>query len=148
MAIPKTLKEVQESIQDVQETIQDEIASKAKRKTTLKSLKLKKKFRLVKLRRDYEEEVRAIHIQYSQNPERLKAKYAAAEYAKSEKAMKRAERRIENEKRLIELAKKITPPYCWRRNCKFYCSGNWCCTVYCRNCNSGHSRNAQCNFIL
>ena len=32
MAIPKTLKEVQESIQDVQETIQDEIASKAKRK--------------------------------------------------------------------------------------------------------------------
>ena len=38
MDIPKTLKDVQNSIQDVTETIQDEIALKAKRKTTLKSL--------------------------------------------------------------------------------------------------------------
>ena len=109
MAIPKTLKEVQESIQDVQETIQDEIASKAKRKSTLKSLKLKKKFRLVKLRRDYEEEVRAIHIQYSKNPERLKAKYASDYYARSERKKARAQRRIEQEKKAIEYMEKERP---------------------------------------
>ena len=45
MGISKTIKDVQNSIQDVQVSIQDEIASKAKRKSTLKSLKLKKKFR-------------------------------------------------------------------------------------------------------
>ena len=83
MAIPKSLKEVQESIQDVQVSIQDEIASKAKRKSTHKSLKLKKKFRLRKLRQDYEDTVREIHIQYSKYPERLKAKYTAEDYARS-----------------------------------------------------------------
>ena len=40
MAISNTIKQVQNSIQDVQESIQDEIALKAKRKTTLNSLKL------------------------------------------------------------------------------------------------------------
>jgi hemolysin III len=109
MAIPKSIKEVQESIQDVQETIQDEIASKAKRKSTLKSLKLKKKFRLRKLRLDYENEVREIHIQYSRNPERLKAKYAADNYARSEKKKARAQRRIEQEQRAIEYLEKERP---------------------------------------
>ena len=109
MAIPKSLKEVQDSIQDVQETIQDEIASKAKRKSTLKSLKLKKKFRLRKLRIDYENEVRQIHIDYSKNPERLKAKYAADDYANTERKKARAQRRIEMEKRAIEHMEKERP---------------------------------------
>ncbi len=102
MDISKTLKGVQDSIQDVQVSIQDEIASKAKRKSTLKSLKLKKKFRLRKLRKDYEDTVREIHIQYSKNPERLKAKYASEDYAKTERKKARAQRRIEQEKRAIE----------------------------------------------
>lgn len=102
MDIPKTLKDVQNSIQDVTETIQDEIALKAKRKTTLKSLKLKKKFRLRKLRQDYEKNVREIHIQYSRNPERLKAKYAADDYARSERKKARAQRRISQEQKAIE----------------------------------------------
>lgn len=109
MAIPKSLKDVQETIQDVQETIQDEIAAKAKRKTTLKSLKLKKKFRLRKLRQDYEETVREIHIQYSKNPERLKAKYASEDYARSERKKARAQRRIEQEKRAIEFLESERP---------------------------------------
>ena len=85
---------------------QDEIAEKAVRKSTLKSLKKKKRSRLKKLKIDYENAVQQIHIQYAEDPERLKAKYAAAEYAKNEKAKKRAEKRIENEKKLLELAKK------------------------------------------
>lgn len=85
---------------------QDEIAEKAVRKSTLKSLKKKKRSRLAQLKIDYENAVQQVHIQYSEDPERLKAKYAAAEYAKNEKAKKRAERRIENEKRILELSKK------------------------------------------
>ena len=109
MAISNTLKQVQESIQDVQVSIQDEIASKAKRKSTLKSLKLKKKFRLRKLRQDYEDTVREIHIQYSKNPERLKAKYAAEDYARSERKKARAQRRIDHEKRAIEYMEQERP---------------------------------------
>ena len=85
---------------------QDEIAEKAVRKSTLKSLKIKKRSRLRQLKIDYENAVQQINIQYAEDPERLKAKYAAAEYAKNERAKKRAERQIENEKRLLELAKK------------------------------------------
>jgi len=106
MDIQKTFKDVQNSIQDVTENIQDEIALKAKRKTTLKSLKLKKKFRLRKLRQDYEINVRDIHIQYSKNPERLKAKYAADDYARSERKKARAQRRINQEKKAIEYMEK------------------------------------------
>lgn len=109
MDIPKTLKEVQGTIQDVQVSIQDEIASKAKRKSTLKSLKLKKKFRLRKLRQDYENTVREIHIQYSINPERLKAKYAAEDYARSERKKARAQHRIDQEKRAIEYMQQERP---------------------------------------
>ena len=84
---------------------QDEIAEKAVRKSTLKSLKIKKRSRLRQLKADYENAVQQVQIQYAEDPERLKAKYAAANYAKSEKAKKRAEKRIESEKRLIELSK-------------------------------------------
>ena len=85
---------------------QDDIAEKAVRKSTLKSLKKKKRTRLKQLKKDYENAVQQVHIQYAEDPERLKAKYAAAEYAKNEKAKKLAEKRIANEKRLVELAKK------------------------------------------
>ncbi len=84
---------------------QDEIAEKAVRKSTLKSLKIKKRSRLRQLKIDYENAVQQVQIQYAEDPERLKAKYAAANYAKNEKARKRAERRIESEKKLIELSK-------------------------------------------
>ena len=84
---------------------QDDIAEKAVRKSTLKSLQKKKRSRLKQLKIDYENAVQQINIQYAEDPERLKAKYAAAEYAKNERAMKRAEKRIANEKRLLELAK-------------------------------------------
>ena len=104
MEMPKTIKNVQNAVQDVQESIQDEIASKAVRKSTLKSIKQKKKYRLKKLKADYEEEIREINIQYSKDPERLKAKYAAAEYARSERARARAERRIAAEEKEIELS--------------------------------------------
>ena len=85
---------------------QDDIAEKAVRKSTLKSLKKKKRTRLKQLKKDYENAVQQVHIQYAEDPERLKATYAAAEYAKNEKAKKLAEKRIANEKRLVELAKK------------------------------------------
>lgn len=83
----------------------DEVAVKAVRKSTLKSLKVKKASRLRQLKLDYENEIREINIQYAEDPERLKAKYAAADYAKSEKAKRKAEKKIENEKKLIELSK-------------------------------------------
>ena len=95
---------IQESIQDVTVSIQDEIASKAVRKSTLKSIKEKKKSRLKQLKMDYEKAVQDVHLQYAQNPDRLKAKYAAAEYARTEKAKKRAERRIASENKALELA--------------------------------------------
>ncbi len=104
MEMPKSIKNVQNAVQDVQESIQDEIASKAVRKSTLKSIKQKKKYRLKKLKEDYEAEIREINIQYSKDPERLKAKYAAAEYARNEKARARAERRIAAEQKELEFA--------------------------------------------
>ena len=85
---------------------QDDIAEKAVRKSTLKSLKKKRRSRLKQLKIDYEKAVQQVNIQYAEDPERLKAKYAAEQYAKSERAKKRAAKRIENEKRLLELSKK------------------------------------------
>ena len=86
---------------------QDDIAAKAVRKSTLKSLKEKKHSRLKQLKVDYEKQIREINIQYAEDPERLKAKYAADDYAKTEKAKKRAQKQIETEKKIIE-ANKIT----------------------------------------
>lgn len=85
---------------------QDEVAAKAVRKSTLKSLKEKKRSRIKQLKLDYDKTLQEINIQYAEDPERLKAKYAAAEYARTEKAKKRAEKRIENEQKIIELGKK------------------------------------------
>lgn len=89
---------------------QDEIAAKAVRKSTLKSIAVKKHSRLKSLRANYEQQVREVNIQYAEDPERLKAKYAAADYAKNERARKRAERRIENEKKILELEKSTRIP--------------------------------------
>ncbi|MCR4952601.1 MAG: hypothetical protein K6A43_00880 [Treponema sp.] len=83
-------------------TFQDEIALKAVRKSTLRSLKVKKNCRLKKLREDYENAVREVNLQYAQDPERLKAKYAADDYAKSERARKRAAKKIEMKKKIIQ----------------------------------------------
>lgn len=85
---------------------QDEIAAKAVRKSTLKSLEEKKRSRLQDLKENYEQAVREVNIQYAKDPERLKAKYAAADFAKSEKARRKAERKIEEEKKEIELYEK------------------------------------------
>lgn len=85
---------------------QDEIATAAIRKSTLKSIKEKKESRLLQLKKDYERQVQEINIMYATDSERLKAKYAAAEYAKNEKARKRAERKIETEKKNIALVAK------------------------------------------
>lgn len=84
---------------------QDDIAAKAVRKSTLKSIKTKKKARIKQLKENYDRDLREIEIQYAENPERLKAKYAAEDFAKSEKAKRKAERRIEAEKKAIELQK-------------------------------------------
>lgn len=89
---------------------QDEIAAKAVRKSTLRSIAVKKRSRLKNLRITYEKQVREINIQYAEDPERLKAKYAAADYAKNEKAKKRAERKIANEKSQIEISKNSRIP--------------------------------------
>ena len=86
---------------------QDEIAANAVRKSTLKSLKQKKKIRLRQLKEDYEKEVQKTQIQYAEDPERLKAKYAADTYAKNERRKKMAAKRIEAEKKLIEAEKKV-----------------------------------------
>ena len=56
---------------------QDEIAAKAVRKSTLKSIKYKKRARIKQLKEDYEKELREVEIEYAENPERLKAKFAA-----------------------------------------------------------------------
>ena len=67
-------------------TREDEIAAKAKRASTLKSLKLKKMLRLRQLKEEYQAKVREVNIQYAEDPERLKARYAADDYAKNEKS--------------------------------------------------------------
>ena len=60
---------------------QDEIAKKAVRKSTMKCLKVKKQARLNQLKEEYNENVRQIEIQYAEDPEMLKAKFAAEDFA-------------------------------------------------------------------
>lgn len=81
---------------------EDEIAAKAIRKSTLKSIEVKKRSRIKQLKADYEAELRKIELTYAENPDRLKAKFAAEDYAKSEKAKRRAEKRIEAYKKGVE----------------------------------------------
>ena len=90
-------------------TREDEIAAKAKRASTLKSLKLKKMLRLRQLKEEYQSKVREINIQYAEDPERLKAQYAADDYAKNEKAKVKAEKRIEKEHKRLENERKVRP---------------------------------------
>ncbi len=86
---------------------QDDVAAKAVRKSTLKSLKEKKQARLHQLKEDYEKAVQEVNIQYAEAPERLKAKYAAENYAKNEKRQKKAAKKVEAEKKLIESELKV-----------------------------------------
>lgn len=88
-------------------TRQDEIALKAIRASTLKSLNVKRKSRIKQIKEEAEKKIQEVNIQYSEDPERLRAKYAADEYARSEKARKRAEKNIAKEKALIEKNKQI-----------------------------------------
>ncbi|MBP3709271.1 MAG: hemolysin III family protein [Treponema sp.] len=83
-------------------TREDNEATRAVRRATLKSLKAKKKNRLQQLKTQYEHDIREVNINYANDPERLRAKYAADDYARSERAKKRAARRIEQAQRLIE----------------------------------------------
>lgn len=89
---------------------QDEIANKAVRKATIKNLKVKKNSRLAQLKADYEKQVREINIQFAEDPELLKAKYAAADYAKSERARKRADKKIAREKEKLAFEESIRKP--------------------------------------
>ncbi|MBR5646286.1 MAG: hemolysin III family protein [Treponema sp.] len=84
---------------------QNEIANRAVRKSTLKSITRKKRSRLKALKYDYEQKVQEINIQYAEDPERLKAKYAAEQYARNERAKKYAEKRIQRAKAKIEFEK-------------------------------------------
>ena len=88
-------------------TREDEIAAKAVRLSTLKSLKVKKQLRIRQIKEEAEAKIREVNIQYADDPERLRAKYAADDYAKSEKAKKRAAKRIAKEKAHNEFERKI-----------------------------------------
>ncbi len=88
-------------------TREDEIAAKAVRNSTLKSLKVKKELRIKQIKEEAEEKIREVNIQYADDPERLRAKYAADDYAKTEKAKKRAEKRIAKEKARNERERKV-----------------------------------------
>lgn len=88
-------------------TREDEIAAKAVRISTLKSLKLKKKLRIRQIKENTAEKIREINIQYAEDPERLRAKYAADDYARSERAKRRAAIRIEKEKKHLAWEHKL-----------------------------------------
>ncbi|MCK9169989.1 MAG: hemolysin III family protein [Treponema sp.] len=83
-------------------TREDSVASRAVRHSTLKSLSAKKRERIRQIKQNYEKELREVNIQYAKDPERLRAKYAAGDYARSERARKRAEHQIELENRRVE----------------------------------------------
>lgn len=84
-------------------TKQDKMAQQARRLSTLKSIKAKKEARIKQIREKTEAEIREVNILYAEDPERLRAKYSADEYARSEKAKITAAKRIETEKKLLEL---------------------------------------------
>ena len=90
-------------------TRQDEIAAKAVRISTLKSLKQKRALRIRQIKEEAANKIRELNIQYSEDPERLRAKYAADDYAKSEKAKKRAAKAIEKEKKHLERERNLRP---------------------------------------
>lgn len=89
---------------------QDDEARRAARLSTLRSLKAKRLSRLRQLKKQYEDAVREVNIAAANDPERLRAKYAAGDYAKTEKHRRAAERRIERYKKQAAAAERIRPP--------------------------------------
>lgn len=88
---------------------EDEIAFRARRKSTLQSLKLKRKLRIKQIKEDAAQKIQEVNILYAKDPDRLRAKYAADEFARNQKAQKRAQKLIEREKRLFDLEQKLRP---------------------------------------
>lgn len=80
----------------------DKRARDAARRRTLKSIKAKRDIRIKQINDEAKQKIRELAIEYSKNPERLKAKYAAADYAKNEKEKRRAAELIEKEKKYLE----------------------------------------------
>lgn len=91
-------------------TREDSEAARAVRRSTLKSLRAKKRMHIAQIKQRCNEEIREVNIQYAEDPERLRAKYAADDFARSEKARRTAERRIEHEKKLIERERLVRQP--------------------------------------
>lgn len=89
---------------------QDDEANKAIRKNTLRSIEAKRRARIRQLKRQYEEAVQEVNIRSALDPERLRAKYAALGYARTEKRRRIAERRIEKYKKQMEAKSRIRPP--------------------------------------
>lgn len=83
-------------------TNEDKRANDAARRRTLKSIKAKRDIRIKQINEEAKQKIRELNIQYAKNPERLKAKYAAADYAKSEKEKRRAAALIEKEKKYLD----------------------------------------------
>jgi hemolysin III len=83
-------------------TREDTVANRAVRRSTLKSLRAKKRERIKQIKHNYDGELREVNIHYAKDPERLRAKYAAGDYARSERARRRAERQIELENKRVE----------------------------------------------
>lgn len=90
-------------------TREDEIAANAVRLATLKSLKIKRQLRIQQIREIAEAKIREINIQYAEDPARLKAKYAAEDFARNEKARRRADRAITRERAHIARQSKLRP---------------------------------------
>src|SRR5574344_440714 len=97
-------------MQRLRMTREDSEAARAVRRSTLKSLRAKKRMHIAQIKQRCSEEIREVNIQYAEDPERLRAKYAADDYARSEKARRTARRRIEHEKKLIERERLVRQP--------------------------------------
>lgn len=87
----------------------DEVANKARRRSTLLSLKLKRKLRIKQIKDEAAQAIKEVNIRYAEDPDRLRAKYASDEYAKNERARLRAARLIAREKKLNALVQKLRP---------------------------------------
>ena len=90
-------------------TREDEIAANAVRLSTLRSIKAKKRLRIQQIKEEAEAKIREINIQYAEDPERLKAKYAAEDYAKSEKAKnkKKSSKKFLNKKKVYTFVQNL-----------------------------------------
>lgn len=88
----------------------DDEAMRAARRSTLRSKEAKRRARVRQLKAQYEEAVHEVNVLYAQDPERLRAKYAAGSYARTERRRRRAERRIERYKRQVAEESKTRQP--------------------------------------